>query len=138
MATRQAGRRVSLFVGIFGLYVGSICSDKQIHPDAFSFSLHSFYFPGILVGPYLDLSEYRKLVGEVMFDDPSVKLKAQQGRKLPLGRKRVAYMRMFMGLLYLGLFVVFGATHNFSAALEPWFAKKNILIRYANPSCHFP
>jgi lysophospholipid acyltransferase len=72
-----------------------------------------------------------------MFDDPSVKLKAREGRKLPRGRKRVAYMRMFMGLLYLGLFVVFGAKHNFSAALESWFAQKNVLVRYANPNRRF-
>ena len=93
------------------------------------FDPHRFYFPGILVGPYLDFSEYRHLVGEVMFDDPTVKSKAKNGRKLPPGRKRVAYTKMFMGLLYLGLFVVFGAKHNFSTALEPWFREKNIIVR---------
>jgi lysophospholipid acyltransferase len=98
---------------------------------------HSFYFPGILVGPYLDLSEYRNLVGEVIFDDPAVKSKVKHGRKLPPGRKRVAYTKMFMGLLYLGLFVVFGAKHNFSAALEPWFVKENIIVRYGTLSCLF-
>jgi len=67
-----------------------------------------------------------------MFNDPNVKSKAKQGRKLPPGRKRVAYTKMFMGLLYLGLFVVFGATHNFSAALEPSFTEKSILVRCAD------
>lgn len=99
------------------------------YPSLLEFLGYAFYFPGILVGPYLDLSEYRNLVGEVMFDDPTVKSKARHGRKLPPGRKRVAYTKMFMGLLYLGLFVVFGAKHNFSVALEPWFAEKNIIVR---------
>lgn len=65
-----------------------------------------------------------------MFEDPTVKSKTKNGHKLPPGRKRVAYKKMFMGLLYLGLFVVFGAKHNFSTALEPWFAKKDIIMRY--------
>ncbi|KAF8227989.1 MBOAT-domain-containing protein [Tricholoma matsutake] len=105
--------------------------EKRIteYPSLLEFLGYTFYFPGILVGPYLDLSEYRHLVGEVMFDDPAVKSKMQNGRKLPPGRKRVAYKKMFMGLLYLGLFVVFGAKHNYSAALEPSFAKKNIIVR---------
>jgi lysophospholipid acyltransferase len=67
-----------------------------------------------------------------MFEDLAVKSKTKNGRKLPPGRKRVAYKKMFMGLLYLGLFVVFGAKHNFSTALEPSFTKKNVIMRYVD------
>jgi lysophospholipid acyltransferase len=50
-------------------------------------------------------------------------------RLIPDGRKRVAYQKMFMGLIYLGIFVVFGASYNFSTALTPWFASKSLLFR---------
>lgn len=90
----------------------------------------SFYFPGILVGPYLDFPEYRDLIGEVMFEDPQAKAKAKAGRKLPPGRKRVAYFKMFMGLVYLGLFVVCGGKLNYATALTPWFAGQPLIMRY--------
>jgi len=99
------------------------------YPSWLEFLGYAFYFPGILVGPYLDLSEYRNLITEDIFSNSTVGSKATPGRKLPPGRKRVAYTKMLMGLLYLGLFVVFGAKYNFAAALEPWFAKENILVR---------
>lgn len=64
-----------------------------------------------------------------MFEDPKVKAKAKPGRKLPPGRKRVAYRKMFMGLLYLGIFVVFGGQNNFATALTPWFNQHSLFVR---------
>lgn len=90
---------------------------------------HRFYFPGILVGPYLDLSEYRSLIHETMFDDDKVKERNKHGRKLPSGRKRNAYGKMVMGLIYLGIFVVFGGSNNYSTALTPWFTEHNLFVR---------
>lgn len=69
------------------------------------------------------------LVNETMFQDPEVKAKAN-GRKLPSGRKRIAYKKMFMGLLYLGIFVVLGGSNNYAVALTPGFAKKSLSARY--------
>jgi lysophospholipid acyltransferase len=70
------------------------------------------------------------MIGEVMFEDPKAKAKADAGRKLPAGRKRVAYFKMFMGLVYLGLFVVCGGKFNYATALTPAFAQKNLFVRY--------
>ena len=67
-----------------------------------------------------------------MFNVPTAKSKATLGHKLPPGRKRVAYTKLLMGMFYLGLFVVFGAKHNFATALEPWFATRNVLVRYVS------
>lgn len=89
----------------------------------------SFYFPGVLVGPYLDYAEYMELVHEIGFQDPKIKEKAKPGRKLPQGRKRVAYRKMVMGLLYLGTYVVIGGTYNLSTPLKPWFMEKNFIQR---------
>lgn len=103
--------------------------EKRItqYPSILEFLGYAFYFPGILVGPYLDLSEYRCLISESLFPQTDSK----SSRKLPSGRKRVAYFKMLMGLLYLGLYVVFGAKHNFAAILTPQFTERGYLSRIA-------
>ncbi|TFK74475.1 MBOAT-domain-containing protein [Pluteus cervinus] len=103
----------------------------QKYPSLLEFLGYAFYFPGILVGPYLDFAEYKDLIDESLFKDPKVLEKSRSGRTIPDGRKRVAYLKMFMGLVYLGIFVVLGGSHNFSTTLEPWFAKKDLLTRIA-------
>ena len=87
-----------------------------------------FYFPGILVGPYLDYQEYSDLIHETTFKKLEGRDK-KACRLIPDGRKRVAYWKMFMGLVYLGIFVVLGASYNFSTTLTPWFAGKSLLFR---------
>ena len=51
------------------------------------------------------------------------------GRLVPRGRKRVAYRKMVMGLIYLGLFVSLGGEYNYSIALNDWFAERSIFYR---------
>ena len=51
------------------------------------------------------------------------------GRLVTRGRKRVAYRKMVMGLVYLGLFVVFNGQYNYSVAVEDWFPNKSLLYR---------
>ncbi|KAF8075974.1 endoplasmic reticulum protein [Lyophyllum atratum] len=87
------------------------------YPSLLEFLGYAFYFPGILVGPYLDFQEYRSLISETIFEDEKVKAKAKTGRKLPQAGKRAAYWRMFMGL------------HNFSTALTPWFMEHSLFVR---------
>ncbi|KAF5364062.1 hypothetical protein D9756_000986 [Leucocoprinus leucothites] len=107
-------------------------SSKRIttYPSLLSFLGYSFYFPGLLVGPYLDFAEYTELVHESVFKQPDVKSQHKSGRMLPPGRKRAAYMKMIMGLAYLGAFVVLGGSWNFSTALKPEFAKMSFIRRF--------
>ena len=98
-----------------------------MYPSLLEFLGYAFYFPGILVGPYLDLAEYRSLISESAFEPG----KDKTARKLPSGRKRVAYTKMFLGLLFLGIFVVLGGQNNFSTALTPWFASQSLFKRIA-------
>ncbi|KAG6813196.1 hypothetical protein H0H92_013316 [Tricholoma furcatifolium] len=106
-------------------------TEKRIteYPSLIEFLGYAFYFPGILVGPYLDFQEYRSLVNETVFHDDKVKEKTKGGRKLPSGRKRVAYGKMVLGLVFLGIFVVLGGQNNFSTALTPKFMEHNIFVR---------
>ncbi|KAF9531014.1 MBOAT, membrane-bound O-acyltransferase family-domain-containing protein [Crepidotus variabilis] len=99
------------------------------YPSLLAFLGYSFYFPGILVGPYLDFQEYTDLVNETMFQHSHVKATVKAGRRLPPGRKRAAYTKMVMGLVYLGSFVVLGPTINFTVALKPEFAKYSLIER---------
>ncbi|KAK2462342.1 hypothetical protein APHAL10511_005648 [Amanita phalloides] len=99
------------------------------YPSLLAFLGYAFYFPGILVGPYLDYQEYSDLINETTFKKLEAGDKAKASRLIPNGRKRVAYWKMLTGLIYLGTFVVLGGSHNFAVALTPWFASQPLLYR---------
>lgn len=50
-------------------------------------------------------------------------------RLLPSGRKRVAYFKLAMGLLYLGLFVTLYGKFSFAETLKPWFGRITLAER---------
>ncbi|KAF6762379.1 endoplasmic reticulum protein [Ephemerocybe angulata] len=85
------------------------------YPSILEFLGYSFYFPGILVGPYLDFAEYMDLVNETMF--------------LASRRSVQAYTRMLLGLIYLGVFVVLGPTYNYACCFDTLVASKSLLNR---------
>ncbi|KAJ3485015.1 hypothetical protein NLI96_g5245 [Meripilus lineatus] len=106
------------------------------YPSLLTFLGYAFYFPGVLVGPYLEYAEYMKLVDGSLFKltdkaDAQSKSWFSGRRMVPNGRKRVAYWKMLMGLIFLGLFVVFGGNSSFSASLGGEFLKKSLLTRIA-------
>ncbi|KAF7301578.1 hypothetical protein MIND_00723300 [Mycena indigotica] len=98
-------------------------------PSLLEFLGYSFYFPGMLVGPYLDFAGYMDLVNETQFKD--LKIKGKRGRNMPDGRKRVAYRKMVYGLIYLGVFVVFGPNWSFQLTKTDWFLHQPLYIRIA-------
>ena len=112
-------------------------SFRVLLPQAQVFLLHSppryyfrFYFPGILVGPCIDFPEYMELINETAFQNSQVKAKVKPGRRLPPGRRRAAYTKLFFGLLYLVAFVRFNDKYNYRVALSPEFMKHGLLMRY--------
>ncbi|KAF5357589.1 hypothetical protein D9758_007471 [Tetrapyrgos nigripes] len=92
------------------------------YPSLVEFLGYCFYFPGVLVGPYLEYADYQDVVNEITFKERNIK--GHKGRNVPDGRKRVGYRRMLMGLFYLGMFVVFHPSYNFSKLITPEFAAK--------------
>ncbi|KAH6888373.1 endoplasmic reticulum protein [Coprinopsis sp. MPI-PUGE-AT-0042] len=76
-------------------------------------SILEFYFPGILVGPYLDYAEYMDLINET----------------LPAYRKRAAYTRLVKGLVFLGAFVALNPTFNYLRATTDEFASNPLWYR---------
>jgi lysophospholipid acyltransferase len=71
------------------------------------------------------------LIDESIFK--SAEGKTKSGRSIPHGRKRVAYVKMLTGLIYLGLFVVLGGPFHYGVALTPWFAGKPLVYRFVVP-----
>ncbi|TDL29602.1 MBOAT-domain-containing protein [Rickenella mellea] len=100
------------------------------YPSLLEFLGYSFYFPGFLVGPYLEYATYMDLVNETLFTTHNGEVaQKSSGRRVPKGRKRVAYRKMAMGLTYLGLFVLLNPKFNYSMVLEDSFAKKSFMYR---------
>lgn len=106
-------------------------------PSFLAFLGYAFYFPGFLVGPFLEYAEYDALVSEKLFSsiEAPEHLKEQLAesrskRAVPPGRKRVAYVKMMIGLGFLGLYVFFFPKFNFMETIETWFLRKGLLERW--------
>jgi lysophospholipid acyltransferase len=95
-----------------------------------------FYFPGLLVGPAFEFVSYRSLIDETIFtpsassssngsqvsekDDSLSKIQ----RRVPAGRKRVAYLKFAQGLVFLLLFTLFNPQFNYGMSVDPkWSAR---------------
>jgi len=92
--------------------------------------LSSFYFPGILVGPYTEYATYAALVDGSLFDSMAEgQVQGSKRKYVPEGRKRVAYTRMILGFISLGLFVSLGNNYSFQAVLHPSFLRKSPIAR---------
>ena len=72
-----------------------------------------------------------QLINETPFQNAQVKAKIKPaGRRLPPGRVRAAYTKMFYGLVYLVAFVLYNGKYNYRVALKPEFMKHGLLMRY--------
>jgi lysophospholipid acyltransferase len=96
------------------------------YPTLLEFLGYSFYFPGVLVGPYLDYASYMSLIDESLFEG---KRSPSSTRSIPDGRKRVAYRKMLTGLVFLGIFVVLSPSFYYGIVITPWFMTQGFLYR---------
>ncbi|KAF7966921.1 hypothetical protein HWV62_36567 [Athelia sp. TMB] len=105
-------------------------TEKRIakYPSFLEFLGFAFYFPGFLVGPYLDFASYMSLIDESVYAGAAT---TKKGRKVPKGRKRVAYRKMVTGLGFLALFVTMSGSWNFGVAIQDWFRQRSWLYRVA-------
>jgi len=77
------------------------------------------------------------VVNETSFVTPKGKEKENtSGRRVPTGRKRVAYSKMITGLLFLGVYVFFIGRFNFTVVLDDWFTTKSFFYRYVSSVAH--
>lgn len=106
----------------------------QKFPSLLAFLGYTFYFPGFIVGPYLEYTEYDALVTEKLFKSATPPKHLQdpsfvQSRLLPSGRKRVGYFKLATGLAYLLLFVTLNGRFSFAQTLKPWFGRITFVER---------
>ena len=71
-----------------------------------------------------------ELINETTFQNAQVKAKVKPCRHLPPGRKCAAYPKCFLGLMYLGVFVLYSGKYNYGVALKPEFMKHSLFMRY--------
>ncbi|KAK4690004.1 hypothetical protein P7C73_g106, partial [Tremellales sp. Uapishka_1] len=89
-------------------------------PSPLAFLGYCFFFPSILVGPSFDYATYSALVSHTLFyDSPDAKGK----RKVPIGRKRVAYLHLVIGLAFLGVYATYGSAAGYDVVLSPIWEK---------------
>ena len=70
-----------------------------------------------------------ELINETPFRNVQVKAKVNPSRRLPPGRVRAAYTKLFLGLVYLAAFVLYNGKYNYRVALKPEFMKHSLLMR---------
>ncbi|EIN10257.1 MBOAT-domain-containing protein [Punctularia strigosozonata HHB-11173 SS5] len=101
------------------------------YPSLLAFLGYAFYFPGALVGPYLDFASYAALVdGSIYTSIERHHVDKVSRRAVPSGRKRVAYRKLATGLAWLGLYVVYSGKYNYGVGVQDWFAQKPFLFRF--------
>ena len=129
MASCKKDHKIPILTWISWILVRLNFPFRLLSPQS---SLHviRFYFPGILVGPYIDFPEYMELIDETTFQNAQVKAKLKPGRRLPPGRIRAAYTKLFFGLVYLVAFLLYNGKYNYRVALKPEFMKHSLLMRY--------
>jgi len=87
----------------------------------------------MLIGPSLDYVTYDSLVLKTIYnttppgqDDSQAKLK----RRVPHGRKRVAYLHLVIGLAFLGVYAVYGGRAAYQRVLTPAWYSWSLLSRF--------
>ncbi|KAI9512706.1 MBOAT, membrane-bound O-acyltransferase family-domain-containing protein [Russula earlei] len=96
-------------------------------PSLLEFLGYSLYFPGVLVGPYLEYATYASLVNGTLFDATGGD--ADPHRPIPNGRKRTAYRKMLFALGYLGTYMAVGPKYSYHTSLTDWFLQQNLPYR---------
>ena len=134
VAGEDAGYQISLINRVLGLLVSG--SLFVIPLWSGELTICRLYFPGVLVGPYLEYTTYSSLIEGTLFDATSGSSQPQPRRLIPNGRKRTAYRKMLFALGYLGLYMGVAPKISFHTALTDWFPEQSLPYRFVFPTRH--
>ena len=126
MADEDAGYQISFITRIFRLFV-RVPRFRPSSPIEGLTTTCRLYFPGVLVGPYLEYATYSSLIEGTLFD---VTGGSQPRRPIPNGRKRTAYRRMLFALGYLGIYMGVAPKISFHTAVTDWFLEQSLSYRF--------
>jgi len=129
VADEDAGHQIPLVARIFRLLVRHplMCflSDRRLT----IICLHRLYFPGVLVGPYLEYATYSSLVNGTLVDEAAGG-GPEACRPIRNGRKRTAYRKMLFALGYLGIYMGVAPKISFHTAVTDWFLEQSLPYRF--------
>ena len=94
---------------------------------------NSFFFPSVLAGPSMDYATYDALVKHTIYSTPPPGVEDRQGklkRRIPHGRKRVAYLHLVMGLAFLAVYAVYQNRGSYARILSPSWDSWGWLTRF--------
>ncbi|KAN0124505.1 MBOAT, membrane-bound O-acyltransferase family domain containing protein [Russula decolorans] len=97
-------------------------------PSLVEFLGFSLYFPGVLVGPYLEFATYSSLITGSLIDVASGG-SSEPRKQIPIGRKRTAYRKMLFALGYLGIYMGLSPQISFHTSVTDWFLEQNLPSR---------
>jgi lysophospholipid acyltransferase len=97
-------------------------------PSVLDYAAWVLFFPSLMAGPAFDYADYRRWIDTTMFDvpaevDPAKKPPVRKKRKIPRSGTP-ATRKAAAGLIWLGLFVYFGASYN------PEFLSSDVFLKY--------
>ncbi|KAI0269304.1 MBOAT, membrane-bound O-acyltransferase family-domain-containing protein [Gloeopeniophorella convolvens] len=98
-------------------------------PSLLEFLGFSLYFPGILVGPYLEYQAYTSLIDGTLFNVAGGPEPSARRRVIPDGRKRVAYRKMLFALGYLGVYMGIAPKISYQTTTTDWFLQQSLPYR---------
>lgn len=105
-----------------------VCMSSGCAADA------SFFFPSMLIGPSLDYATYNSLITHTIYSTPPPGTGVEQAkatkRRIPYGRKRVAYLHLALGLSFLGFYAVYGGRGSYTRILGEDWSKWSLLTRF--------
>ncbi|WWC89239.1 uncharacterized protein L201_004158 [Kwoniella dendrophila CBS 6074] len=102
-------------------------------PSPLAFLGYCLFFPAILPGPSFDYATYDSLVHHTIYRVPPPGSTVEQAKaakkRLPYGRKRVAYLHLVIGLVFLGIYASYGTKFAYSRILTVDWYKWSLLQR---------
>ncbi|ORX36566.1 putative member of the MBOAT family of putative membrane-bound O-acyltransferase [Kockovaella imperatae] len=105
-------------------------------PTPLAFLGYCFFFPSMLIGPSFDYATYDALIHRTLYQNPPSTHGAKQDvksttpQRRPYGRRRVAYLHLLIGLIFLGFYSTYGTRAGYDRVLTPVWKQWTWLQRF--------
>lgn len=97
------------------------------------YRVYRLYFPGVLVGPYIEFVTYSSLIAGSLFDVAGGG-SSEPHSPIPSGRKRTAYRKMLFALGYLGIYLGLSPQISIQTSVTDWFLEQSLSSRFVRSS----
>ncbi|KAG9014403.1 lysophospholipid acyltransferase [Tulasnella sp. 427] len=98
-------------------------------PSLLEFFGYVFYFPAFLIGPSLTFSDYMALIDETLYEG-AAPASPNSSKRVPVGRKRVAYQKLVLGVSCIAFYALYGGQFNYAVTAADWYVTKPFWYRF--------